>query len=245
MSVAFRQAVPRGAFSALLRGFIIALAVNSAPGRAFEPPPPPEVPAAGAHGAAGSVEVAFSPWDDAEALLLKTLAEARFEVYVQAYLLTSRNVAEGLIEAKGRGVRVFVLADGANVAGSDISQVPRLAAAGIPVALETRYSAAHNKVMIIDPEHAGCAVVTGSYNYTATARRKNAENLIVLKGDGALARAYLANWQRHRQDAVPFSRSELKAIPSRPAPAGVTEREHLPFPWEPGHAPRRNRLETE
>ncbi len=212
---------------------------------AFEPPLNPESPPAAARAVTGTAEVAFSPWDDAEALLLRTLAAARFEVYVQAYLLTSRNVAEGLIEAKGRGVRVSVLADGPNVAGSEFSQVPRLAAAGIPVALETRYSAAHNKLMIIDPEHASCAVLTGSYNYTSSARKKNAENLLVLKGDPALARAYLANWRRHQKDAVPYSRAGLKAIVPRSAPAGMPPRERLPFPWEPDTRPRRDRLELE
>lgn len=212
---------------------------------AFESPLNPEPLPAAARAVTGTAEVAFSPWDDAEALLLRTLAAARFEVYVQAYLLTSRNVAEGLIEAKGRGVRVSVLADGPNVAGSENSQVPRLAAAGIPVALETRYSAAHNKLMIIDPEHASCAVVTGSYNYTQSARRKNAENLLVLKGDPVLARAYLANWRRHLKDALPYSSTGLKAIRPRPAPAGIQERERLPFPWESGSSPRRDMLELE
>lgn len=232
--------------AAVLRQLVLAaLACLAMSARAFESPGNPDPQAAAARAVTGSVEVAFSPWDDAEALLLRTLATARHEVYVQAYLLTSRGVAEGLIAARDRGVRVSVLADGQNVAGSENSQVPRLAAAGIPVLLETRYSAAHNKIMIIDPEHTSCAIITGSYNYTQSARRKNAENLLVLKGDGALARTYLANWQRHRRDAVPFSRAELKAIAPRPAPAGTIEREHLPFPWEPGRSPRRGMLEME
>ena len=241
-----------------LRPLVIAgLALLALQARAFEAPATPAMPenpatpanaahqAPGGHARTGAVEVAFSPWDDAEALLLRTLAAARFEVYVQAYLLTSRNVADGLIEAKARGVRVFVLADGPNVAGSDRSQVPRLAAAGIPVGLETRYSAAHNKVMVIDPEHGDCVVITGSYNYTQSARTKNAENLLVLKGDPVLARAYVANWRRHQKDALPFSRAELKTLAPRPAPAGTPERERLPFPWESGRSPRRDMLEME
>jgi len=49
-------------------------------------------------------------------------------------------------------------------------------------------------------------VVTGSYNFTFSAQARNAENLLILRGNEALARAYLANWRRHRQEAAPYAR---------------------------------------
>ncbi len=61
--------------------------------------------------AAGTIEVLFSPWDDAEGALLKQLGAARQSIHVQAYLLTSRNIARALLAAHVRGVRVVVLAD--------------------------------------------------------------------------------------------------------------------------------------
>lgn len=199
---------------------------------------PEHIPAT--HAATGTIEVAFSPWDDGEALILRTLKEARHDIYVQAFLFTSRGLAAALIEAQQRGIKVQVLADGQNVEGA--SQIPHLAQSGIPVALETRYASAHNKVILVDPEQAACAVITGSYNFTHSARVRNAENLLVLRGDAALARAYLANWRRHRLDAVPYARSELKAAPPR---AKGSERNRLPFPWESGARPRRDFLEMQ
>lgn len=77
--------------------------------------------------------------------------------------------------------------------------------AGIEVRLETRYGAAHNKILLIDVEGNHPVVITGSYNLTFSALARNAENLLILRDNAALAKAYLANWQRHRDDATPFA----------------------------------------
>jgi len=154
--------------------------------------------------ATGTVEVAFSPWDNPEAVLLRSISGAKQEIFVQAYLYTSRALAAALVAARVRGVEVRVLADREMTLKGDNSQIPVLVAAGIPVALETRYQAAHNKVVLVDPAGPEATVLTGSYNYTWSARTKNAENLIVLRGNRALARAYLDNWLRHRAEAVPY-----------------------------------------
>ena len=45
------------------------------------------------------------------------------------------------------------------------------------------------------------AVATGSYNFTRSARVANAENLLILRGNPALVRAYLGNWRRHKAEA--------------------------------------------
>ncbi|OIQ84386.1 phospholipase D precursor [mine drainage metagenome] len=156
--------------------------------------------------ARGTIELEFSPWDDAEAAILRVLQGARRAIYVQAYLFTSRPLAQALIEARARGVAVYLLSDRETLVKDEggRSQIPRLAAAGIPVWVEVRYAAAHNKIIIVDPELASAAVVTGSYNYTYSAQARNAENLLILRGNPELARAYLDNWRRHRQDALPY-----------------------------------------
>ncbi|MBK7665446.1 MAG: phospholipase D family protein [Sterolibacteriaceae bacterium] len=155
--------------------------------------------------ATGSIEVAFSPWDDAQAALLRAIDDARREIYVQSFLFTSRALAFSLQQASQRGVRVEVLADaGMNRRSDNGSQIPLLASSGITVAIETEYANAHNKVILIDPQSEHCAVVTGSYNFTWSARNRNAENLLILRGNRQLAAAYLDNWKRHRARAMPF-----------------------------------------
>ena len=152
--------------------------------------------------AQGTVQVAFTPWDDAESLLLETLGRARREILVQAYLLTSRPIAASLIAAKQRGLAVSVLADARQHAETPSSLLSSLAAKGIPVWLETRYRNAHNKIMVIDDGTQEVVVVTGSYNFTRSAQRMNSENLFLIRGNLALARRFRQNWERHRADAV-------------------------------------------
>ena len=154
--------------------------------------------------ATGTVEVLFTPWDDAEGAIVRNLGEAQRSIHVQAFLLTSRSITRALLLAHQRGVRVEVLADREMLKKGDSSQLPMLATEGIPVWLETRYASAHNKVLLIDVESPAGTVITGSYNFTWSAQARNAENLLILRGNPALARKYLENWRRHRDEAEKF-----------------------------------------
>ena len=154
--------------------------------------------------ASGSIEVLFTPWDDVEGAIIRALDAARQSIHVQAYLLTSRPIANALLAARARGVRVDILADREMVENGQNSRIPELAAAGIPVWLETRYAIAHNKIMLLDAASKQGAVITGSYNFTWSAQARNAENLLILRGNPALQQRYLNNWQRHRAEAVAY-----------------------------------------
>ncbi|MFY9328057.1 MAG: phospholipase D family protein [Georgfuchsia sp.] len=163
--------------------------------------------------ATGTIEPIFTPGGDAEGAIVRALEKAQHSVCVQAYLLTSRPVAYGLIEAKRRGVNVQVLADHGMVAKGEHSLIPQLVANRIPVWLEVRYAIAHNKIIIIDGEEAGsanAAVITGSFNFTHSAQAHNAENLLILRGNPALVHSYQDNWQRHRAEAVPYAEAMRK-----------------------------------
>jgi phosphatidylserine/phosphatidylglycerophosphate/cardiolipin synthase-like enzyme len=180
---------------AVLAGLTFVLAQ---PATAFDPR------LSAAQAAQGTVEALFSPHDDIEAAILGVLRGARRSIHVQAYLFTSRALAAALIEAKARGVRVEVLADGEQTARAENSRIPQLVEAGIAVALEVRYAAAHNKIILVDAAEASGAVITGSYNFTYSARLRNAENVLILRGNPSVLRAYLDNWKRHRAEAVTY-----------------------------------------
>ena len=96
---------------------------------------------------------------------------------------------------------------------NSLSVMPELLNAGIPVAVETRYNIAHNKVMIFDPDSRHGTVATGSYNFTRSARVANAENLLILRDNPALAQAFARNWQRHRAEALRLD--SLDDMPAR------------------------------
>lgn len=157
--------------------------------------------------ASGTVRVGFTPWDDVEHWVVDELGTAQSQVLVHAYTFTSYAIARALIAAHRRGVDVRVLADrmqAIDAAGRirDDSRLPELQRAGIEVAYETRYAAAHNKVLVIDVQTAHPRVMTGSYNWTHAAQARNAENLVLVRDDPVLARRYADNWHRQRRDAV-------------------------------------------
>lgn len=195
--------------SLLGRLLFLALLLAGGSAAAFQPAPSQVIRST------GTVELAFSPWNNPEEAIVEAVAAARRAVYVQAFLFTSKPVAQALIDAHERGVKVEVLLDAEMNRRGSLSVLPELLAAGIPVAVETRYNSAHNKVMVVDPETPGGAVVTGSYNFTRSARVSNAENLLILRGNPQLTRAYLDNWRRHRAEALPIR--TLEDLPQRHA----------------------------
>lgn len=175
----------------------VSLCASVAPAQAFEPAAPPQIFST----QEATIEAAFAPWDDIESLLLKAFNQARRQILVQAYILTSRPLTQGLAAASARGIDVRVLLDAGqlNQIGQDCMAVLR--AAGVKVALETRYKSAHNKVIVIDATTADATVITGSYNFTWAAQHKNAENMLFARRNLPLAARYVINWMRHFQDA--------------------------------------------
>ena len=152
-------------------------------------------------------EVAFTPGDAAARLIVRAIDSAQRAIYVQAFSFTHRAIADALLAARRRGVDVRIIADARQAASIPTSLVDELAAAGIAVSLDGEHDAAHNKVMILDPGTAAAAVVTGSYNFTHAAEFRNAENVVVLRGNRELSDVYLRNWLAHRA----HSRSALES----------------------------------
>lgn len=60
---------------------------------------------------------------------------------------------------------------------------------GIPVKIDKPPGLAHNKVMIIDSE----TIITGSFNFTNAAEKRNVENILFIKNK-SLAQRYKTQW---------------------------------------------------
>ena len=160
--------------------------------------------------AQGSVQVAFSPWDDTEHLVINAITSAKTQILVQAYLLTSRTIANSLIEAQQRGIDVRILADNRQHEDNVNSLLELLVQNKIPVWLETRYRHAHNKILVIDASSSHPVVVTGSYNFTWGAQNMNAENLLIFRDNRKLTERFAKNWERHWQQSIPLTIVEKK-----------------------------------
>ena len=91
----------------------------------------------------------------------RLIDQAESSIYVQAYGITSNAIANRLIAAHNRGLRVSVLLDKSNLTDK-YSQISRLRKSGINVSIDQVPDIAHNKVMIIDER----IVITGSFNFT-------------------------------------------------------------------------------
>ena len=61
--------------------------------------------------AAGTVEVAFSPNEGSEHLVIKVIDSAKSELDLLSYSFTSVPVVEALVRARHRGVKVTLVAD--------------------------------------------------------------------------------------------------------------------------------------
>ncbi|PUA16681.1 phospholipase D family protein [Glaciimonas sp. PCH181] len=181
----------------VLAGVIAMMTLAAAQVQAFDSAPAPEV-------ASGTLQAAFSPWDDIESLITHAIDGAKSQILVQAYLLTNGKIASALIAAKQRGIDVQILVDARQLKTNDASKVGVLVNANIPVWVETKYRSAHNKVIVIDAEATASTVITGSFNFTWSAQHKNAENVLIVRNNPTLATRYALNWQRHRQDATSY-----------------------------------------
>jgi phosphatidylserine/phosphatidylglycerophosphate/cardiolipin synthase-like enzyme len=137
------------------------------------------------------IEVYFSPHGGATAAIVAELGMAKSSVNVLAYSFTSDPIAEALIAAHKRGVKVSMVVDSDETSGRG-SDAKRVAGAGIPVLVDAKHAIAHNKVMVIDDME----VITGSFNFTTAAEHSNAENLLIIRRP-SLAGKYLANWKEH------------------------------------------------
>jgi len=152
----------------------------------------------------GTIEYAFTPGDDASALIVRAIDGARFQVLVQAFSFTHVEIAGALIRGIRRGLDVQVIADAGQIDLIAHNVIPQLVEAGILVFTDAEHAAAHNKVMVIDAGTNAPALITGSFNFTHAAQFRNAENLLVLRGNHELTRAYLDNWMRHLKHSKRF-----------------------------------------
>ena len=154
----------------------------------------------------GTVQYAFTPDGRADDMIVEAIAGARKQVLVQAFRFTHRRIAEALIKVHSRGVEVVVIADYEQTYQIETSVIGNIADGGVPVLLDAQHVSAHNKIMVIDADGAGCAVITGSYNYTHAAQFRNAENAVILKGNPALCGAFRRNWSLHKTHSQPYRR---------------------------------------
>ncbi|SHM17341.1 PLD-like domain-containing protein [Nitrosospira sp. Nsp11] len=154
--------------------------------------------------ASGTVQAAFTPGDDAGKLIADAIDTAHHQVLVQTFSFTHRKIADALIAAKRRGVEVKVIADKDQTHRIPTSLISKIAGEGVPVFTDSDHTSAHNKVIVIDADSPDATLITGSFNFTHAAQYRNAENVLLIRGNAALTDLYLQNWHRHYKHSQPY-----------------------------------------
>jgi len=138
---------------------------------------------------------------DAEQELIKEIGSAKKTLDVAIYSFTDKKVASAIADDKKRGVTVRMISD-KECSGESYQKVclKIVKDAGIPVKINSHSGIMHLKVSMID--HA--SVTTGSYNYTASAQKKNDENLVVIS-DQTVTGEYEEEFERMWNDTKNYT----------------------------------------
>jgi phosphatidylserine/phosphatidylglycerophosphate/cardiolipin synthase-like enzyme len=177
----------------------------------------------------GSVEMYAGPTvlgapDDLEAVILDFLGDARKTLSIAVQEIDSRPIAQAIIDAKARGVRVRVILEGDYLVEPKALADPwspvvggleenrtiysALLRAGVDLITDLNPAIFHQKFVVRDEDLDSCAVLTGSTNFTLTDTGKNdgadpevvgnnLNHIVILRGRTA-TKQYLAEFERLR-----------------------------------------------
>jgi len=159
-----------------------------------------------------AIDVYFSLVGDPERAIIEQLNKAGESIDIAMYYFTDRNLANAVIDAYNRGVKVRIYLD-KDQKEAQYSKSRYLTKQGITIRYSNNPYIMHHKFAVIDSE----VVITGSYNWTASAGEMNNENLLVIR-DPPLASRYKQEfyrlWSEHylSEEKLEAPAQELKPL---------------------------------
>lgn len=156
------------------------------------------------------VQVYFSPNGGCQHAVISEIRKASRTIDIAMYYLSSKAIAQALIQARENNVRVRIVLD----QGQEIeaaSKAGYLIKHGFDIRYHLGFGLMHNKFAIID----GKSLITGSFNWTLTAEEKNEENLLILTDEGIIEK-YKERFEYLWNTSRPDSRNTrgLHALPA-------------------------------
>lgn len=150
--------------------------------------PVPDIPAK------GWIRIYFTPGPDCENNIIEQINAAKKNIDVAVYSITNERIVNALVSAHGRGIDVRVITDRLQSKGRH-SLVGQLKNAGLPVVVNRGHKIMHNKFAIFDAKN----IETGSYNWTASATKSNAENCMFFpEPDKEFSKQFKYLWNLYR-----------------------------------------------
>lgn len=150
------------------------------------------------------VSIYFSPEDDVPPKIIRILNAAKERIHFMAFSFADDAIGDALMDATSRrsvSVEGVVEKTGSSARGGEYK---RLLEAGIPVLTDGNSYVMHHKVFIIDDTW----VITGSYNFSASAARSNDENLLIIKSP-RIAGIFEGEYQRIRGMALRSKKTNI------------------------------------
>ncbi len=131
------------------------------------------------------IEVYFSPHGGAQQAVVEKIDKAQASIDVAMYAFTSRELAWALVRAQQKGIKVRVLLDSKFSSSCGYSKEHFLRRHNVEVRLhqspmkgEGAGGVLHHKFAIVDHR----ILILGSYNWTASAEKRNCESLLIITG---------------------------------------------------------------
>lgn len=135
------------------------------------------------------IEVYFSTHDDVDQRVMAAIGQARRSIRFLAFSFTHKGIADAMVRRASAGVNVAGVIESRQ--NSSHSEFERLRSGGVDVLLDGNSYQMHHKVIVIDDE----TVITGSYNFSASATQDNDENLLIIRHAG-IARQFTDEFSR-------------------------------------------------
>ena len=132
----------------------------------------------------------FAPENETIPPILSEIQSAKTSIHFMAFAFTHDTLGDAMRRQFKAGIAVRGVFEERQI--SQYSEYEPMRAAGLPVIQDRTRGMMHHKVIVIDEE----TVITGSYNFSKNAEKNNSENLLIIKGNRDIARAYLDEFER-------------------------------------------------
>jgi phosphatidylserine/phosphatidylglycerophosphate/cardiolipin synthase-like enzyme len=132
----------------------------------------------------------FSPGISVKSVIISHLRKANVSLRICVFTISDDEIAEEIIAAHRRGVRVKIVTDDVKVydKGSDIAYFVKN---GLKVKTDSTEYHMHHKFFVVDRK----ILLTGSYNWTRQAAENNQENMLVTT-EKSVVKAYLSEFSK-------------------------------------------------
>ena len=135
-------------------------------------------------------ECYFFPNPSNEQKVVSILRTCKKTLDIAIFSLTLDSIAEAILEAFQRGIKVRIIADD-ECAKNKGSNIKLLASVGIPCKTDNAVYHMHHKFAVLD----GSVVIMGSFNWTGQAVKYNQENIFFYE-DKSIASQYAQEFER-------------------------------------------------